>query len=227
VNLSLPGAVPNPGGPNYLCEFDLSTSPNTRGLFDLNFIFPPESAPTSMLFAGGTFDPFVEFLVDEYQPLTIAVFNCGDGIVDLPEQCDDGALNSDEPGALCRTDCTLGGCGDGIVDFPTGETCDGSAAPGCPFCRPPGGPAACTCCGDGVVQQAAGEDCDDAGGESGDGCSSACTIEPEFGCSGEPSLCVRIPRIPAVSRQGMILLTAVLLAAVLATGPRRRRPRRT
>lgn len=46
---------------------------------------------------------------------------CGDGIVDPPEECDDGEANAGTPGA-CRADCTLPRCGDGVVD--PGEICD-------------------------------------------------------------------------------------------------------
>jgi cysteine-rich repeat protein len=61
---------------------------------------------------------------------------CGDGIQDLAanEYCDCGTAaapstippcdgpNSDAPGAICRTNCTLGRCGDGVLD--PGEICD-------------------------------------------------------------------------------------------------------
>jgi cysteine-rich repeat protein len=44
---------------------------------------------------------------------------CGDGVVDAGEQCDDG--NNDDFDS-CRNDCTLPECGDGVVD--AGEQCD-------------------------------------------------------------------------------------------------------
>ena len=47
---------------------------------------------------------------------------CGDGWVDIGEQCDDGAYGSDNRPNACRTDCRNAYCGDGIVD--TGEECD-------------------------------------------------------------------------------------------------------
>ena len=34
-----------------------------------------------------------------------------------------------------------------------------------------------------------GEGCDDGNGLSGDGCSSACAVEPGYVCSGSPSVC--------------------------------------
>jgi cysteine-rich repeat protein len=42
-------------------------------------------------------------------------------------------------------------------------------------------------CGDGVV--APGEVCDDGSRTDGDGCSAACTVEPCWSCSGQPSGC--------------------------------------
>ncbi|MCH7925837.1 MAG: hypothetical protein IIC51_09920, partial [Planctomycetes bacterium] len=42
-------------------------------------------------------------------------------------------------------------------------------------------------CGNGNVEP--GETCDDGNNANGDGCSSACLVEPGFTCSGEPSSC--------------------------------------
>ncbi len=49
---------------------------------------------------------------------------CGDGILNLGEECDNGPLNDDSTPDACRTDCRLPHCGDGVAD--TGEVCDGS-----------------------------------------------------------------------------------------------------
>ena len=49
---------------------------------------------------------------------------CGDGVLNLGEECDDGPLNDDSTPDKCRTDCTLPHCGDRVAD--TGEVCDGS-----------------------------------------------------------------------------------------------------
>jgi cysteine-rich repeat protein len=46
-------------------------------------------------------------------------------------------------------------------------------------------------CGDGRIED--GEECDDSGVLNADGCSSQCTVEPGFGCSGAPSVCMRLP----------------------------------
>jgi hypothetical protein len=47
---------------------------------------------------------------------------CGDGVVDVGEQCDDGAYSSDSLPNGCRTNCYKAYCGDGVID--TGEQCD-------------------------------------------------------------------------------------------------------
>ncbi|MFO0761681.1 MAG: DUF4215 domain-containing protein [Byssovorax sp.] len=71
-------------------------------------------------------------------------------------------------------------CGNGIKEgF---EECDGGAT-----CD-----ANCNIipvCGDGIVK-AGLEGCDDGNMNSGDGCSSSCAIEPNYTCSGAPSVCV-------------------------------------
>lgn len=102
---------------------------------------------------------------------------CGDGITDdsLEEGCDEGAANSNAPGAACRVDCQPRRCGDGILDEEMGEVCDDgntSGNDGCsPDCRSK------VVCGNGYVDAAAGEQCDDGNHLSRDGCSSNCLAE--------------------------------------------------
>jgi len=73
---------------------------------------------------------------------------CGDGILEIPELCDDGNLDS---GDGCDANCTLTGCGNGIVT--PGEACDdGNLASG-------------DCCDASCALEAAGAPCDD-----GDAC---------------------------------------------------------
>jgi MYXO-CTERM domain-containing protein len=48
--------------------------------------------------------------------------SCGNGQIDPPEQCDNGAANSDTTPDACRTTCVKASCGDGVID--TGEQCD-------------------------------------------------------------------------------------------------------
>jgi cysteine-rich repeat protein len=52
----------------------------------------------------------------------VVVTTCGDGVVEPPEQCDQGDRNSDTRPNRCRTNCRSARCGDGVVD--NGEECD-------------------------------------------------------------------------------------------------------
>ena len=103
--------------------------------------------------------------------------DCGDGVADPNEQCDEGASNANQPNR-CRVYCEIPICGDSIVDDAPEwdcEQCDGGAA--CqPDCRTT--PISPTC-GDGVVD--VDEECDDGGMSNRDGCESNCTFTPA-GC---------------------------------------------
>ncbi len=105
---------------------------------------------------------------------------CGDGVLDVGEQCDEGSNNSDSRRNACRTDCRRAYCGDGTID--SGEQCDDgsynsdSAANQCRRnCRLP-------VCGDGVVDDdrhrgtntAFNEMCDDGNKTNSDGCMDNC-----------------------------------------------------
>jgi uncharacterized repeat protein (TIGR01451 family) len=92
---------------------------------------------------------------------------CGDGVLDPGEECDDGN-NVDGDG--CSANCTLEYCGDGVLD--PGEECDdGNNVDG------DGCSADCKVeyCGDGNLDP--GEECDDGNNIDGDGCSANCTLE--------------------------------------------------
>ena len=52
-------------------------------------------------------------------------------------------------------------------------------------------PALGQVCGDGSVD-GPGEECDDFNTDDGDGCSSTCTVETGWDCTGEPSTCTEI-----------------------------------
>ncbi|MCA9707797.1 MAG: hypothetical protein KDK70_18240, partial [Myxococcales bacterium] len=109
---------------------------------------------------------------------------CGNGVLEPPEQCDDGGespscdidctlpscgdsvVNAsageqcDEMGETvgCDPDCSLALCGDGFVNMTAGEQCDGSGETA--LCNLDCTPAMC---GDGQINMTAGEDCDDSG----------------------------------------------------------------
>lgn len=89
---------------------------------------------------------------------------CGDGIVDPGEECDDGGES-----ARCDADCTVPECGDGVANVAAGEDCDdrGESATCNDDCT-------AAACGDGTVNMSAGETCDD-GGKS-PGCDADCTF---------------------------------------------------
>ncbi len=137
--------------------------------------------------------------------------DCGDGIRQAGEDCDDGDSNSDNG---CANTCTINPgyycagavgaasvcvthCGDGVVA--SSEGCDdGSLDPqdGCDGdCEVERGwrcedtPSVCaSVCGDGIVTIA--EACDDGDLEGADGCSSTCAVEVGYTCGDEPSICV-------------------------------------
>ncbi|WP_045118909.1 DUF4215 domain-containing protein [Haliangium ochraceum] len=82
------------------------------------------------------------------------VFDCGNGVVDLSEECDDGNRHS---GDGCSAQCRYEVCGNDIVDVLAGEVCDdgnNNSGDGCSAdCR------RSTVCGDGNRQD--WEVCDD------------------------------------------------------------------
>jgi cysteine-rich repeat protein len=118
---------------------------------------------------------------------------CGNGRVELGEQCDDGNQTICDG---CSPSCQVERCGDGAIC--PGEGCDdGNDTPcdGCTNCHPDscgdhvlcagetcdqaGGCASCSACassvcGDGIV--CPGEECDDGNGNACDGCT-ACTLD--------------------------------------------------
>jgi cysteine-rich repeat protein len=136
---------------------------------------------------------------------------CGDGIIEAEEMCDDGnAFSYDGCNALCQVEtgfyCPEEGkpclrvqvCGDGKVE--AGEACDDGnplAGDGCSadcstveagwYCPVPGKPCSARC-GDGRI--VAGETCDDGNVVGGDGCSSSCQLEPGTQCPAPGKPCV-------------------------------------
>jgi fibro-slime domain-containing protein len=80
--------------------------------------------------------------------LTLSGFNaapsvctpiCGDGILAIGEECDDGTKNGASGYGGCSANCTLGTyCGDGIVQAENGEQCDDGGFNGLPGYCPSG-----------------------------------------------------------------------------------------
>jgi cysteine-rich repeat protein len=95
---------------------------------------------------------------------------CGDGVVNTGEECDDGNTVADDGcDPLCQIE-TPPGCGNGNLD--AGEECDDGNTIACDDCSP-------TCrlegCGNGVME--CYEECDDGNTVGCDGCSASCTNE--------------------------------------------------
>jgi cysteine-rich repeat protein len=133
---------------------------------------------------------------------------CGDSVIGVGEECDDGNLVD---GDGCDSNCTTTGCGNGIVtggeecddgNLVDGDGCDTNCTTtGCGNSVVTAGEEcddgntdptdgctdACTICGNGATTVP--EECDDGGLAAGDGCDAACQTEPCFDCAGEPSLC--------------------------------------
>ncbi len=91
---------------------------------------------------------------------------CGNGVVETGESCDDGnTVNTD----LCRNNCTR--CGDGVPQAADGEACDDGNAVEGDMCD-----SNCTlpACGNGIRDP--GEGCEDGNLVSGDGCDANCRV---------------------------------------------------
>lgn len=95
---------------------------------------------------------------------TCVPMTCGDGVVQAPEECDDGNRSDDD---ACTNKCTVPKCGDGAVQ--AGEACDDGNRNDTDTCT-----NACKApaCGDSLVQS--GEECDDGNPNNADDCSNAC-----------------------------------------------------
>ncbi|MBT3817381.1 MAG: DUF4215 domain-containing protein [Candidatus Magasanikbacteria bacterium] len=113
----------------------------------------------------------------------VAPPQCGNGILNVGETCDDGNLvDNDGCSAICQDEGGPPGggavCGNNVVE--AGETCDDGNLvdnDGCSaVCQdeggPPGGGAVC---GNGLLES--GEECDDKNIINEDGCSAICQIE--------------------------------------------------
>ncbi|MCB9570186.1 MAG: DUF4215 domain-containing protein [Myxococcales bacterium] len=92
---------------------------------------------------------------------------CGDGQVDMGEECDDGENNGDDK--ACTSECTNNVCGDGYVLSGVEECDDGNISntdecvDGCKLAT----------CGDGFIQEDK-EECDDGNDVDTDTCPTSC-----------------------------------------------------
>lgn len=140
---------------------------------------------------------------------------CGNGIVDIGEECDNAGANSDIVPDACRTNCTNPRCGDNVTD--SGEECDDgnqNSDVTANACRT-------TClnptCGDTVVDNQFDEACDDGNVIDDDGCNADCS--PTFpGCSnnivqevnenGDKEVCYDRPQVSLTSGTAPLSLVA-------------------
>lgn len=96
--------------------------------------------------------------------------NCGDGALDVGEECDDANDDSTDD---CTANCEEARCGDGIVQDGVEACDDGNEDDADSTCT-----NACTmpACGDGIQQVDLGEACDDGNLSDDDDCSSDCQL---------------------------------------------------
>ncbi len=95
---------------------------------------------------------------------------CGNGVIEAPEQCDQGAMNSNTRPDACRTNCRFAACQDAVLD--DGEYCDDGNSDthdSCVHCR-------WATCGDGAVHFGV-EECDDGNRLNLDQCRNDCAYQ--------------------------------------------------
>lgn len=155
---------------------------------------------------------FVFVSVSMVQPARAYI--CGDGVLQLGEQCDQGSQNSDTQPNACRTDCRFAYCGDGIIDY--GEQCDdgqghnGDDPNSCrENCRLP-------VCGDGIHDDGShgltvfNEECDDGNTNDHDGCKQDCTtcllLTNNINISADTKLCANVFAVDDYGPEGVIIL---------------------
>lgn len=100
--------------------------------------------------------------------------SCGDGKMDVGEQCDDGnTQNGDNCSANCQVENSNAECGNNIVE--AGEKCDDGNTQNGDGCDANCQWEAGKNCGNGVID--ADEECDDGNTQNGDGCDASCHYE--------------------------------------------------
>jgi cysteine-rich repeat protein len=93
---------------------------------------------------------------------------CGNGIIELEEQCDDG---NDVDGDGCLATCQTAKCGDGVI-YEDVEQCDDGNGRGGDGCSPDCIGGAGSLCGNGNLDD--GEACDDGNVANNDACTDTC-----------------------------------------------------
>lgn len=180
-------------------------------------ILEPDGKSASVLKGYSTPQKFATTLNLDYFPFPDTYFSnavCGDGMIESPEECDDGnmwdgdgcsSICTVEPGFICTGEPSVCNfittCGNGLVEFP--EECDDGNAFGGDGCSSictvepgficSGEPSACTfitTCGNGLVEFPEG--CDDGNALFNDGCSPSCNVELGWYCFGSPSICIYV-----------------------------------
>ncbi len=143
------------------CDFDPDTA--------IIYINSTKNGPAE----GGIFDHWKSYTAElRLREGSFDAPVCGNGIVEFPEECDDGNTNNNDG---CTNECRENVCGDGNK-WEGVEECDdgdGDTADDCPDA--PGGcePAYC---GDGFVRDGV-EECDDGNIYDNDGCSGCIMVE--------------------------------------------------
>jgi cysteine-rich repeat protein len=145
---------------------------------------------------------------------------CGNGVLEPGEKCDDGPLNSDTHPDACRTNCKLSGCGDGVLD--AGEECeDDGSSESCTWdCLLIG------VCGDGLLGPY--EQCDD-GAANSDTLPGACradcvahrcgdaVTDPGEACDGEPGCTLQCAwALGPLPEPGQIVISEIMARPVSA-----------
>ncbi|NOZ43695.1 MAG: DUF4215 domain-containing protein [bacterium] len=126
------------------------------------------SIKTKLIQEGDNPNPYC----DNACHLIVPENNCGDGIVNGNEQCDDG--NNDNTDN-CLNTCILAYCGDGYLKDNFEQCDDGNTSngDGCNIlCQKEESPY----CGDGIIDKENGEQCDDGNNNNNDACLNNCHI---------------------------------------------------
>ncbi|MDP2691325.1 MAG: DUF4215 domain-containing protein [bacterium] len=127
-------------------------------------------------FSSGGFDTILKQKINERIVEIPPGPDCGNGIVEAPEECDDAGPSCQNCQIVVPEAPPV--CGDGKKD-PWEDCDDGNVTPG------DGCDESCQIeiveqyCGDGIIDYKRSEECDDGNNLDGDGCSAGCRVEAE------------------------------------------------